>query len=161
MSLDKSIRPLIIALNQIGIRTTVSCSGILEDHYGRELGISTPYLCINLFHSDRIKSKYLQHIFLDSGFEIWNKKTKYEHQKRFYEWYNHIDPPSKSALWEFEMEASTTESYRFDFGLGDFKFGNPGQDDVLLEMFDKPEWQVKIKAAWIEIYRRVLRMWFC
>jgi len=157
MNLDKSIQPLIIALNQAKIMTRASCSGIIEDHDPKCSGMGTPYLSVvypKLL--DDVRYKIFRRIMVDSGFEFQNRKTRYKHRMRFYEWYNM--EPSKGALWEIEKDIM--ESYHFDFGLGESEFGNPGKHDTAYEMLDYPQWQNKIKDAWIEIYQKVLRAWF-
>ena len=137
--------------------TRASCSGILDDHDPKCLGMGTPYLSVVYPRLlNEIKYKTFRKIMVDSGFKFRNRKTRYKHRMRFYEWYKM--EPSKSALWEIERDI--VEAYYFDFGLGEYEFGSPGKHDIAYEMLDKPEWQNKIKNAWIEVYRKVLRAWF-
>lgn len=144
--IDPSIRPLVITLNQKGIRTTVSCSGILEDHVEFPMGMGTPYLCV--VANRRLKR--LGAIMEGAGF--CKSHSALERLKKWAK--KHGKTLSKSQLWEAESRSRSVCFY-FDFGTD---FDKDGGWDKDYDLIDLPEWQTKIKKAWIEIYRGVLRM---
>lgn len=70
MTLDGSIQDLVLLLNQIGIQTNVSCSGLLVDHEDNYCGTCTPYLCITRSQCDYGRYKTFREIMIDSGFNV-------------------------------------------------------------------------------------------
>lgn len=147
--IDESIRPLMIALRRAGVRTTVSCSGVLEDHVVFPMGMGPPYLCVDACMTASEKLKRLEAIMVDVGFckgrsalrilKEWAKKRG--------------EILSKSQLWEAESRSHSVCFY-FDFGT-DFDRDEDWDRDY--QLIDLPEWQTKIKKAWHEIYRGVLQ----
>lgn len=143
---DESIRPLLIVLRRAGVRTTVSCSGILEDHVEFPMGMGTPYLCAI---ADRMPQK-LETIMEGAGF--CKERSTLERLKRWAK--KRGETLSKPQLWEAESRSHSVCFY-FDFGTD---FDKDGGWDKDYQLIDLPEWQAKIKKAWHEIYRGVLRL---
>lgn len=155
--MDESIRPLMIALRRAGVRTTVSCSGILEDHVEFPMGMGTPYLCVDTCMTSNKGLKQLEIIMKDVGFHRGGSAL--ENLKSWAKEYGETlsreygETLSKSHFWEAESRSHSVCFY-FDFGT-DFDKDDGWDDDY--NLIDLPEWQAKIKKAWIEIYCGVLR----
>ena len=148
--LDESIRPLIIALRRIGIRSTVSCSGILEDHVSWPVGMGTPYLCVDTCMTSSKWLKQLETIMKGAGFR--KGRSALECLKSWAKEYG--ETLSKSHIWEAESRSHSVCFY-FDFGTDFEKDGGWDRDYHLIDL---PEWQAKIKKAWHDIYRGVLQI---
>lgn len=149
-SIDESIRPLMIALHRAGVKTTVSCSGIPEDHTKFPMGMGTPYLCVDTSMTSNAKLEQLEAIMKSVGF--YRERSTLECLK---EWAKKRgEPLSKSQLWEAESRSHRACFY-FDF---DTDFDKDGGWDRDYQLIDLPEWQRRIRYAWNKTYQGVLQL---
>lgn len=148
---DSSIRPLLIALNRAGIKTRSSCSGILDDHVENYESMSTPYLCVNTKLSESTRLRWLELTMIEVGFH--KARTSIERLKKWEK--EKKTSLSKPVVWMAESE-SYIASFYFDFGTD---FDRDGGWDRDYKLLDLPEWQRKIREAWVNLYKKLLHAW--